>query len=167
MKRLLILALVFVAGCQSSPRADSINWIDLQTDIALRHRYEHYGCANRSLHGYSKDSWTYASPAHHRHHDPERVAATSAPRITDAAEARLALDQVRELSAKIEVLEDALKSNAGATNQNQTLIVGQINALKAEVAQLRSARSASSTTTTSQPAPLPANTVSGIRFGAN
>jgi hypothetical protein len=70
---------------------------------------------------------------------------------------------VRELSAKIDVLEDALKSNAGATNQNQTLIVEQIKSLKAELAQLESANRAGST-----PSPAPAaNTVSGIRFGTN
>ena len=163
MKRLLILALVLIAGCHSYPSANSINWTDLQSDISLRHRYEQYSCANRSLHGYSKDSWTYAAPAHHQHHEPESVAARSVPRPTDSAEGRQALDQVLELSAKIDVLEDALKSNAGATNQNQALIVEQIKSLKAELAQLKSANGAGPT---QSPRP-PANTVSGIRFGAN
>ena len=163
MKRLFIMALVFVGGCNSYPSANSINWHDLQIDIALRHQYERYSCASRSLNGYSKDSWTYAPPARHQHHEPERAAATSAPRATDTAEARQALDQVRELSAKIDVLEDALKNNAGATNQNQTLIVEQIRSLKAELAQLKSSAGAGKT---QSPAPQ-ANTVSGIRFGTN
>jgi hypothetical protein len=164
MKRLLISALVFVSGCQSYPRANSINWADLQTDIALRHRYEQYSCANRSLRGYSEDSWTRYVPAHHQHRGLESVAATSVRQATDTAEAgRQALDQVRELSAKIDVLEDALKSDAGATNQNQALIVGQIKSLKAELAGVKNANGAGPT---QSPAP-PANNVSGIRFGPN
>jgi hypothetical protein len=165
MKRLLISALVLVAGCQSYPSANSINWTDLETDIALHHRYEQYSCANRSLHGYSKDSWTYAAPSHHQHHEPEREPlATSVRQATDSAEGRQALDQVRELSAKIDILEDALKTNAGATNQNQALIVEQIKSLKAELAKLKSANGAAASTQSPRP---PANTVSGIRFGTN
>jgi len=37
------------------------------------------------------------------------------------------------LSAKIDVLEDALTTNTKTTNQNQDLLVQQINALKAEL----------------------------------
>ena len=46
-------------------------------------------------------------------------------------------DSIRALSAKIDVLEDALKTNAATTNQNQDLLVQQINALKAQLAQLQ------------------------------
>jgi hypothetical protein len=163
MKRLFVMALVFAGGCQSYPSANSINWHDLQIDIALRHQYERYSCASRSLNGYSKDSWTYASAAHGQHRDSQRAAIPNLPRVTDTADARQALDQVRELSAKIDLLEDALKNNAGATNQNQTLIVEQIRSLKAELAQLKSSTAAVST---QSPAPQ-ATAVSGIRFGTN
>jgi hypothetical protein len=61
-------------------------------------------------------------------------------------------------------LEDALKTNVGATNQNQALIVDQIKALKAELAHLKNAPSGSASSHTQTPA---ANTVSGIRFGTN
>jgi hypothetical protein len=155
---------MLLAGCQSHPGANSINWNDLRTDIALRHRYEQYSCYSRALRGYSKDDWTYVMPMHHQRHEPARVVATSAPQATHSAEAREALDQVRELSAKIDVLENALKTNAGATNQNQALIVDQIKALKAELAQLEKSPSGSVSTQSQTPA---ANTVSGIRFGTN
>jgi hypothetical protein len=155
---------VLLAGCQSYPGANSINWNDLRTDIALRHRYEQYSCAARALRGYSKDDWTYAMAMHHHRHERARVVATSTPRGAENAEARQALDQVRELSAKIDVLEDALKTNAGVTNQNQALIVDQIKAFKAELAQLKNAPSGSAATKSQTPA---ANTVSGIRFGTN
>jgi hypothetical protein len=153
-----------LAGCQSYPSANSINWNDLRTDIALRHRYERYSCYSRSLRGYSKDDWTYAMPTHHQRHERARVVPTSVPQAIDISEARQALDQVSELSAKIDVLEDALKTNAGATNQNQALIVDQIKALKAELAHLKNAPSGSASTQSQTPA---ANTVSGIRFGTN
>jgi hypothetical protein len=155
---------MLLAGCQSYPSANSINWNDLRTDIALRHQYERYSCAAPALRGYSKDDRTYAMPMHHQRHERARVVAASAPLRADSAEARQALDQVRELSVKIDVLEDALKTNAGATNQNQALIVGQIKALKAELAQLRNAPNGSASTQSQTPA---ANTVSGIRFGTN
>jgi hypothetical protein len=155
---------VLLAGCQSYPGASSINWNDLRTDIALRHRYEQYSCAARALPGYSKDDWTYAMPMHHQRHERARVVAISAPQAKDTAEGRQALDQVRELSAKIDVLEDALKTNAGATNQNQALIVGQIKALKAELSQMKTSASSAAATQNQTPA---ANTVSGIRFGTN
>jgi len=51
--------------------------------------------------------------------------------------AKRAEDSIRTLSAKIDVLEDALKTNAATTNQNQDLLVQQINALKAQLAQLQ------------------------------
>jgi len=164
MKRILLLAFLFVAGCHSYPGTNEINWSDLSTDIALRHQYERYSCAKRSLHGFSKDSWTYEMAAHRQQRAPARAVATSAPRAADGTEARQALDQVRELSAKIDVLEDALKTNAGATNQNQALIVGQIKALKAELAQMKTGNGSAALTQSQPPA---ANTVSGIRFGAN
>jgi hypothetical protein len=164
MKRVLLLALVFVVGCHSYPGANEINWSDLRADIALRHQYERYSCANRSLHGFSKDSWTYEMAPHHQHRAPARVVATSAPQRADSLEARQALDQVHELSAKIDVLEDALKTNAGATNQNQAPIVGQIKALKAELAQIKTGTGSAASTQSQTPA---ASTVSGIRFGAN
>jgi hypothetical protein len=155
---------VLLAGCQSYPSPNSINWNDLHADIALRHGYEQYSCAARALQGYSKDDWTYAMPSHHQRQERARVVATSAAQATDSAEARQALDQVRELSAKIDVLEDALKTNAGATNQNQALIVDQIKALKAELAHLKNAPNGSAST---QSPPPSANTVSGIGFGTN
>jgi hypothetical protein len=51
--------------------------------------------------------------------------------------AQRAEQSIRALSAKIDVLEDALKTNTATTNQNQDLLVQQINALKAQLAQLQ------------------------------
>jgi hypothetical protein len=45
--------------------------------------------------------------------------------------------KVNELEQKIDVLEDALRHNTASVNANQTLLVGQINELKAQLAALQ------------------------------
>ena len=59
----------------------------------------------------------------------------------DVQSARQAAQQanasVGELNQKIDVLEEALKTDVATTNQNQNLIVEQIKELKARVEQLQ------------------------------
>lgn len=126
-------------GCASN-QASVTRWNDMWVDITLRHKYENYSCAH-ALEGYSKDPPAYS----HRKRvklTNERPRATT-PSINPEAEKQSAQrteDSVRALSEKIDVLEDALKTNAATTNQNQDLLVQQINTLKAQLAQLQQAR---------------------------
>jgi hypothetical protein len=46
-------------------------------------------------------------------------------------------DEIRALEDRIAVLEEALKANTNTTNQNQSLIVGEIKALKVKVENAR------------------------------
>jgi hypothetical protein len=106
-------------------------------DIALRHKYEKYSCA-QALEG-SKDP----SPAlsHRKSVTPAKEEApakiSGANPEAEKQSAQRTQDAIRALSAKIDVLEDAMKTNAATTNQNQDLLVQQINALKAQLAQLQ------------------------------
>jgi len=109
-------------------------------DITLRHKYENYSCAH-ALEGYSKD------PPAFSHRKRVTVAKEQAPAkipsINPEAEKQSAQRteySIRALSEKIDVLEDALKTNVATTNQNQDLLVQQINALKAQLAQLQQSR---------------------------
>ena len=119
-------------------------------DIALRHKYEKYSCGH-ALEGYSKDS--PAAVSHRKRVTPanetpanEQVAAKR-EKAPDAGleagkqSAQRTEDSIRALSAKIDVLEDALKTNAATTNHNQDLLVQQINALEAQLAQLQQSSS--------------------------
>ena len=104
-------------------------------DIALRHKFEKYSCAH-ALEGYSKDPPAFS----HRKRvtlAKEQVKAPGANLEAGKQTAQRAQDSIRALSAKIDVLEDALKTNAATTNQNQDLLVQQINALKSQLAQLQ------------------------------
>ena len=104
-------------------------------DIALRHKYEKYSCA-RALEGYSKDPPTLS---HRKKVTREQVLVKAPGTDLEARKqsAQRAEDSIRALSAKIDVLEDALKTNVATTNQNQDLLVQQINALKTQLAQLQ------------------------------
>ena len=125
-----------ITGC-ASDQASVSRWNDMWVHIALRHKYEKYPCAH-ALEGYSKDPPAFS----HR----KRVTLAREPVLAKAPNADLnarkqsaqrAQDSIRALSAKIDVLEDALKTNVATTNQNQDLLVQQINALKAQLAQLQ------------------------------
>jgi hypothetical protein len=134
-----ICAAAMITGCASN-QASVSRWNDMWVDIALRHKYENYSCAH-ALEGYSKD------PPAFSHRKRVTVAKEQAPAktpgINPEAEKQLAQrveDSIRALSEKIDVLEDALKTNVATTNQNQDLLVQQINTLKAQLAQLQQPR---------------------------
>jgi hypothetical protein len=124
-----------ITGC-ASDQASVGRWNDMWLDIALRHKLEKYSCAH-ALEGYSKD------PPAFSHRKRVTLAKEQVPVKTPSANleagkqsAQRAEDSMRALNAKIDVLEDALKTNAATTNQNQDLLVQQINALKTQLAQL-------------------------------
>ena len=125
-----------ITGC--APNQTSVSrWNEMWVDIALRHKYEKYSCA-RALEGYSKDPPAFP----HRKRvtlarEQVLVKAPGADLEARKQSAQRAEDSIRALSAKIDVLEDALKTNVATTNQNQDLLVQQINALKAQLAQLQ------------------------------
>jgi hypothetical protein len=102
-------------------------------DIALRHKFEKYSCAY-ALEGYSKDPVHVSERKRARPAPEQGVVKTHS---SDIESAKQTSATVRELSAKIDVLEDALKTNAATTNQNQDLLVQQINTMKAQLAQLQ------------------------------
>jgi hypothetical protein len=114
-------------------------WNDMWVDIAIRHQYEKYSCAH-ALEGYSKDP-PPAAISHRKRVTPAKeqvlVKAPGAELEARKQSAERAQDSIRALSAKIDELEEALKTNVATTNQNQDLLVQQINALKAQLAQLQ------------------------------
>jgi len=140
MKEIIyICAAAIITGCASN-QASVSRWNDMWVDIALRHKYENYSCA-QALEGYSKD------PAAFSHRKRVTVAKEQAPAKTpginpeaEKQSAQRTEDSIRALSEKIDVLEDALKTNVATTNQNQDLLVQQINALKTQLAQLQQPR---------------------------
>jgi len=134
-----ICAAAMITGCASN-HASVSRWNDMWVDIALRHKYENYSCAH-ALEGYSKD------PPAFSHRKRVTVAKEQAPAKTpgispeaEKQSAKRTEDSIRALSEKIDMLEDALKTNAATTNQNQDLLVQQINALKVQLAQLQQPR---------------------------
>ena len=131
-----IFMAALITGC-GSDQASVSRWNEMWVDIALRHKYEKYSCA-RALEGYSKDPPAFS----HRKRvklarEQVLVKAPGADLEAGKQSAKRAEDSIRTLSAKIEALEDALKTNAATTNQNQDLLVQQINGLKAQLAQLQ------------------------------
>lgn len=142
MKRMILTisiatAAALVTACQSSESSAS-RWSDMQMDIAMRHKYEKYACGYHSLAGYSKETASVRSHRVAAHvepapKEPERVLVNA---DNHGAPTQQSAD-VNELSQKIDVLEESLKSNVAATNQNQNLLVEQINALKAQIAALQ------------------------------
>jgi len=117
-------------------------WNDMWVDIAIRHQYEKYSCAH-ALEGYSKDPPPQAISHRKKVAPANEQVVTKGKKAPDAGldatkeSAQRTQDSIRALSAKIDVLEDALKTNVATTNQNQDLLVQQINALKAQLAQLQ------------------------------
>jgi hypothetical protein len=133
-----ICAAGMITGCASDQGSVS-RWNDMWLDIALRHKYEKYSCAH-ALEGYSKDP---PAISHRKRATPAKEEVVVKATEDDAERkqrAQRADDSIRALSAKIDVLEDALKTNAATTNQNQDLLVQQINTLKAQLAQLQQAK---------------------------
>jgi hypothetical protein len=125
----ITVALLLFAGCSSSSEISSAQWNDMWIDIAQRHKYERYGCGY-SLEGYSKES------------APRRVSKRNVkPDAPDTPVSNQQImvksDEIRAMEDRIAVLEEALKTNAAATNQNQSLIVGEIKALKVKVENAR------------------------------
>jgi hypothetical protein len=116
-----------ITGC-ASDQASVSRWNDMWLDIALRHKYEKYSCAH-ALEGYAKDPPMRVAMRRAAPREQGTVKPTSNDAQTQA--------EIRELSARIDVLEDALKTNSGTINQNQTLIVDQIKALKAKLEQVQ------------------------------
>ena len=134
-----ICVAVLITGCADQGYVR--RWNDMWVDIALRHKFEKYSCAH-ALEGYSKDPPPAFS--HRKRVTPAREPVlVKTPGADPEARKQIAQrtqDSIRALSAKIDVLEDALTTNTKTTNQNQDLLVQQINALKAQVAQLQQAR---------------------------
>jgi hypothetical protein len=126
-----VFVAAMITGCASN-QASVSRWNDMWVDIALRHKYENYSCAH-PLEGYSKDPPAFSR----RKSEQVLVKAPGADPEAGKQSALRAEDSIRALSAKIDLLEDALKTNAATTNQNQDLLVQQINALKAQLAQLQ------------------------------
>ena len=131
-----ICVAVLITGCADQGYVR--RWNDMWVDIALRHRFEKYSCAH-ALEGYSKDPPPAFS--HRKRVTPAREPVlVKTPGADPEARKQIAQrtqDSIRALSAKIDVLEDALTTNTKTTNQNQDLLVQQINALKAQLAQLQ------------------------------
>jgi hypothetical protein len=135
-----ICVAVLITGCADQGYVR--RWNDMWVDIALRHKFEKYSCAH-ALEGYSKDPPPAFS--HRKRVTPAREQVlVKTPGADPEARKQIAQrrteDSIRALSAKIDALEDALTTNTKTTNQNQDLLVQQINALKAQVAQLQQAR---------------------------
>jgi hypothetical protein len=136
-----ICFLGLITGCAAN-QAYIKRWNDMWTDIALRHNYQRYACANR-LQGYSKEDppspRSVARPKHSGSPAPtEPLAAKVNPDVQSARQAaQQANASVGELNQKIDVLEESLKTDVATTNQNQNLIVEQIKELKARVEQLQ------------------------------
>jgi hypothetical protein len=145
MKTIIFLcaASAIITGCASN-QAYVNRWNEMWADIAIRQEYEKYSCAScaHALEGYSKDPPVFSPRKRVRIAKEQRVVKTP---ITDPGQekqnAQRAEDEIRALSAKIDVLENALKTNATTTNVNQNLIVQQMVALKIQLAQLEKASS--------------------------
>ena len=135
-----ICVAVLITGCADQGYVR--RWNDMWVDIAIRHQYEKYSCAH-ALEGYSKDPPPAIS--HRKRVTPAKeqvlVKAPGAELEARKQSAERAQDSIRALSAKIDELEEALKTNVATTNQNQDLLVQQINALKTQLAQLQQSSS--------------------------
>jgi hypothetical protein len=131
MKHITLLAFVCLcAGCAAQD-AYTRQWYGMWDDMAARQWYEHQIClANRSrlrrdppkrvAVRRQRDSLTQRS-------EPERIMVRSNS-DTEAQSARItALDQ------RLQMLEEALKTNASTTNANQEMILGLIRELKHQI----------------------------------
>jgi uncharacterized protein with beta-barrel porin domain len=155
----LLSLIVALAGCQSGPNA-ATRWNDMQIDIALRHQYEKYSCGYRSLAGYSKESNCARAPRRVSKRSPVSQPTRIITSNSSDNTAQAAYNSVQGLSQKIDVLEEALKTNVATTNHNQSLIVDQIIALKKQLAALQGS------TPAAEPTPPPSTaSASGIKIG--
>jgi len=111
-----ICVAVLITGCADQGYVR--RWNDMWVDIALRHRFEKYSCAH-ALEGYSKDPPPAFS--HRKRATPAREQVlVKTPGADPEARKQIAQrtqDSIRALSAKIDVLEDALTGRATAASQ--------------------------------------------------
>ena len=130
MKAVIYISIfALVTGC--ADQASISRWNDMWVDIALRHKFEKYSCAH-ALEGYSKDP-----PAFSHRKQPATEQVVVKAQGTEQEARKRNEDSIRALSARMDVIEDALKTNAATSNKNQDLVVQQINALKAQQAQMQ------------------------------
>jgi len=130
MKHVTLLAFVYLcAGCAAQD-AYKQQWYGMWTDMATRRYYEHQIClANRAR--FRRDPTPKRVAAVHERIEPERIEVRSNSE-TEAQSARIAaLDQ------RLQMLEEALKTNASTTNANQEMILGQIRELKHQIEEQR------------------------------
>jgi hypothetical protein len=133
MKHILFLALVCLcAGCAQED-AYTKRWNDMWYDMAFRRHYQHQIClANRAR--ATRDPMPKRIAVRERA-EPERIMVRSNPQA-EAESARIAaLDQ------RLQMLEEALKTNASTTNANQEIILGHIRELKQQLQQQEQQRS--------------------------
>jgi len=134
MKAVIYISIfALVTGC--ADQASISRWNDMWVDIALRHKFEKYSCAH-SLEGYSKDPPAFS---HRKQPATEQVVVKAQDTEQEARKqfAQRNEDSIRALSARMDVIQDAVKANAATSNKNQDLVVQQINALKAQQAQMQ------------------------------
>jgi len=140
---ILICAAGVITGCADQTALN--RWNEMWADIAIRHEYEKYSCAScaHALEGYSKDPPALSHRKRVTRVTREQVLVKAPGTDRDAGKqsAQRTEDEIRALSAKIDVLDDALKTNAATTNVNQNLLVQEIIALKIQLAQLEKASS--------------------------
>jgi hypothetical protein len=156
MKPILVISLLALAGCANQQAAND-QWASYQTDLQVIKQFHKYACPecmnrHRSLEGYSKENTVHASASRTVSPIPSPNSLQPSPNSEQVNR------QIYDLSQKISILEEALKTNATTTNANQTLLVQQIVALKSQLAQLQSA--APMAVVTPQP-----QTPSGVRIG--
>jgi len=134
MKAIIYISIgALVTGC--ADQASVGRWNDMWVDIVLRRKFEKYSCAH-SLEGYSKDPPAFS---HRKQPATEQVVVKAQGTEQEARKqfAQRNEDSIRALSARMDVIEDAVKTNAATSNKNQDLVVQQINALKAQQAQMQ------------------------------
>ena len=137
MKLFLALPLIALVGCANGPSAADRDF-NYRIDSQLAYQWQRYSCVScmtrrpRSLEGYSKENTARVSV-------PRRPAASQlpSPRTTQPLQATEQVRQIYDLNQRLAGLEEALKTNASTTNQNEALIVSQIVALKSQLAQLQ------------------------------
>jgi hypothetical protein len=163
MKIILSIAVLALAGCVDQQAAND-RWADMKTDLSFVQQYQRYTCGHQMprchpREGYSKDSGDRRPQASVSKNSAQPVKSPS-PIPSQATEQ--VNRQIYELSQKIATLEEALKTNAATTNQNETLLVQQIVALKNQLAQLQTGAPMAALT----PAPRQ-ETASGLRIPGN
>jgi hypothetical protein len=126
MKHITLLAFVCLcAGCAAQD-AYVRQWYGMWDNMAARQWYEHQIClANRARLRRDPPKRVVVR----ERSEPERIMVRSNS-DTEAQSARIAA-----LDRRLQMLEEALKTNASTTNANQEMILGQIRELKQEIQQ--------------------------------